>query len=280
MKPVSQIEEWMFSTIRIETVDKEGMGYSGTGFIFGYPTDNEKSALFLVTNRHVIENQVKGELLFIKNKNEEPHLDESLTVPISDFQGFWHNHPDPSIDVAIMPFGIIMKHIENNNQKIFYRFVNGRINPKKDDYLDIDAMEEIIFIGYPVGLYDKKNHTPIIRKGITATPIYLEYDGERKFLIDAAVFPGSSGSPVFIHDNNIHWSKTNREPNDSRILFVGIISKRMTFDTEGKIIVRDFPAKKEKTPLIHENIHLGIVFKPETIMETIEDFLKKRSQSK
>ena len=48
----------------------------------------------------------------------------------------------------------------------------------------------------------------------------------------------------------------------------------MTFDNEGKIIVREFPAKKEKIPLIYENIHLGIVLKPENIIETIKEIFK------
>lgn len=276
MKPVSQIEQWMFSTVRIETVDKNNAQWSGTGFIFGYPTEDNKVALFLITNRHLIENQVNGNLHFIKDDNGEPHLGESLTIPVSNFESFWHNHPDPSIDISIMPFGVIAKHVENNSQKIFYRIVDGRINPKNEDYSDLDAMEEILFIGYPWGLYDQKNHTPIIRKGITATPIYLDYEGERKFLIDATVFPGSSGSPVFIHDNNIHWSKIDRQPHDSRILFIGIISKNMTYDNEGKIIVKEFSARQEKIPLIYENMHLGVVFKPETIIETIKDFLERR----
>lgn len=276
MRPISQIEQWMFSTVRIETIDKNNVEWSGTGFIFGYPIDDGRSMLFLVTNRHIIENQVNGNLHFIKDNMGDPHLGESLTIPISNFESFWHHHPDSFIDVSIMPFGLIMKHIEKNNQKIFYRIVDGRINPQNEDYSDLDAMEEILFIGYPSGLYDQKNYTPIIRKGVTATPIYLDYDGERKFLIDATVFPGSSGSPVFIHDNNIHWSKTDRMPTDSRILFVGIISKHITFDNEGKIIVKDFSSKGEKIPLIYENMHLGVVFKPETILETIKNFLKNR----
>ena len=40
---------------------------------------------------------------------------------------------------------------------------------------------------------------PILRRGTTATPIALNFEGRPEFLIDAAVYPGSSGSPVFVY---------------------------------------------------------------------------------
>ena len=47
-------------------------------------------------------------------------------------------------------------------------------------------------------LIDEVNNKPVVRKGITATDIRLDYNGRKEFLIDAACFHGSSGSPVFL----------------------------------------------------------------------------------
>jgi hypothetical protein len=44
---------------------------------------------------------------------------------------------------------------------------------------------------------DSANNLPIVRKSITATHPSIDYRERREFLIDAACFFGSSGSPVF-----------------------------------------------------------------------------------
>lgn len=277
MIPKSIIEEWMFSTVRIITTDALDAEWVATGFIFGYRISDKTSIPFLVTNRHVIENQMSTELHFISKKDGNPDLENTITLPIKGLESHWHFHPDSKVDVAVMPFGRIIKHVENEGLSIFYKMVSGNLLPKESDYEELDAMEEVFFIGYPSGLYDKKNNTPIIRRGSTATHPNLDFDGEPQYLIDATVFGGSSGSPVFIVDNNLHWGKVDKKPQDSRILFVGIISKNKVLPNRGELITieANTKTKTQQVPEIQENFHLGIVFKPHTIMETIESVAEK-----
>lgn len=274
MIPKSVIEEWMFSTVRINTTDALGEEWVGTGFIFGYPVSEKTSIPFLVTNRHVIENQMSKELHFITEKDGNPDLNNTITLPVKGLESHWHFHPDSKVDVAIMPFGRIIQHAKNEGTSIFYKMVSGRIIPTEADCEEFDAVEEILFIGYPSGLYDQKNNTPIIRRGSTATHPNLDYDGEPTYLIDATVFGGSSGSPVFIVDNNLHWRKVDRKPQDSRILFVGIIAKNKVLPNQGELVTIETETKTQ-VPVISENFHLGIVFKSHTIMEAIEAFAEK-----
>ena len=131
-------------------------------------------------------------------------------------------------------------------------------------------------------MYDTKNNTPIIRRGSTATHPNLDFDGVPQYLIDATVFGGSSGSPVFIVDNNLHWGKVSRKPEDSRILFLGIVAKNKVLPNRGELVTMETETKTEETetktekvPVISENFHLGVVFKTNTIMETIEAFAEK-----
>lgn len=103
-----------------------------------------------------------------------------------------------------------------------------------DSHSSSVVIEDITFIGYPSGLYDERNKISIIRQGITATPIWNNFRGEKAFLIDAGVFPGSSGSPVFIYNRGTYPSKDGIILGN-RLLFVGIISQTMLRDnTTGK----------------------------------------------
>lgn len=46
--------------------------------------------------------------------------------------------------------------------------------------------------------WDAYNNMPITRRGITATPLHVDFENAPRFLIDAAIYGGSSGTPVFV----------------------------------------------------------------------------------
>ena len=71
---------------------------------------------------------------------------------------------------------------------------------ESEELEQLEAIEEVVLIGYPAGIRDPAHLTPIARKGITATPPAWDYGGRPTFLVDASVFHGSSGSPVFSRD--------------------------------------------------------------------------------
>jgi hypothetical protein len=102
----------------------------------------------------------------------------------------------------------------------------------------LDAVEEVLFIGYPCGIWDARNLLPIVRRGITATPIYIDFSGRKQFLIDASVFPGSSGSPVFIYNAGIYWDKKSGSTVvGHRLFFLGILSEVFQMvDTGGSFL--------------------------------------------
>ena len=64
----------------------------------------------------------------------------------------------------------------------------------------------------------------IVRQGITATPIWNNFKGEEVFLVDAGVFPGSSGSPVFIYNRGTYPTKDGIAVGN-RLLFVGVMTQ-------------------------------------------------------
>ena len=128
-----------------------------------------------------------------------------------------------------VPLAGTFNDFQNRNIEIFFRTVDQNIVPTKEQEDKLSAIENITFIGYPSGLYDEKNKISIIRQGITATPIWNDFKGEEVFLIDAGVFPGSSGSPVFIYNQGTYPVKDGIALG-SRLIFVGVLSKTMLRD--------------------------------------------------
>src|SRR3954471_785314 len=84
----------------------------------------------------------------------------------------------------------------------FIRSIDPSIIPSDAQLQELSAVEEILMIGYPNGLWDAVNNYPLIRRGVTASHPAVDFDvnGVPTTVIDAACFPGSSGSPVVLHN--------------------------------------------------------------------------------
>jgi hypothetical protein len=124
----------------------------------------------------------------------------------------------------------------------------------------------------------------ILPAGITATPLQVDYEGRPTFLIDAAVFPGSSGSPVFDATSAVRADRNgNLVLVASRLAFLGVIAKCLVIEETGRVEWKPIPTgkknKKVPTYTISQSLNLGIVYKSSTVLETVEDFSHKYGAS-
>lgn len=95
-------------------------------------------------------------------------------------------------------------------------------------------------IGYPNGLWNKRYNLPIFRSGITASHPSMDFNERRIGVVDMAWFPGSSGSPIFIPDENGYSDKNgNIYFRKSRIIFLGILFAGPIMTVDGKIVVEN-----------------------------------------
>lgn len=136
---------------------------------------------------------------------------------------------------------------------------------------ELTPVEDIVMIGYPIGLIDEVNNKPVVRKGITATDIRLDYNGRKEFLIDAACFHGSSGSPVFLRKMGLSKEDIDNGFNISlhpTYAFLGVLYAGPVEKVDGEIKIKTIPTSTQMPYSEHEHtINLGFVIKNEKVVE-------------
>lgn len=256
MKPDTFQEQIFFSTVRLTIPIKSGSKISiGTGFICSAPLNDPmgKSAVLLISNRHVYVDPAQPIVLnFNKRKPDGsgPELGQVVTFPYQQFADIYTGHPDPDIDLACINISTIGEPQKNAyfrhiNTTTFSDFSEGALLPGAD----------VLFVGYPDNQFDSINNLPLLRKGCIASVPKVDFEGKKEFLIDAQIFPGSSGSPVFAALETAHGEEFK---------LVGIVTKTIVRDEKLQVI------PSASTLGVQQIIGLGVVIKATVIKELVD----------
>lgn len=253
-------EQLYYCTTRI-MVFNGGRVSTGTAFFFNLEID-KKTYPLLITNKHVLFNK--------QNCNFQIELHTSLTQKkiINVNPGFWLFHPTE--DLAFIFLGPILNTNLQEDEKLENVFLMEKNLVLSKDIAFLDAIEEVIMVGYPKGIYDEFNNFPVIRKGITSSPLTLNYNGKKQGLIDIALFPGSSGSPVFVYRNYVGGDL--RLKNDY-VRFIGVNFQGYSYKNSVIKASNDFDS-------VDTFINLALYIKAECILDfkdTIKSFEKELS---
>ncbi len=278
MQVTSIADRLFFTTVRIDTISHIGQQCSGTGFLFAKCSPDGNKTPFIVTNKHVVNGMRSGTVTFLHKQNDSPVLGRGTKVEIDcNWDNAWFGHPSPDIDIAICPSYPFEEQLRNCGVEIYYQYITDDLIPTREVEATLDAIEDIKFIGYPNGIWDTINLLPVARKGSTASPISVDFENSPRFIIDASVFGGSSGSPVFILNQGMVTDKMGTTTVGSRILFVGVVAA-VYFRTETNDVV-SIPIPTATRPAVNnrEMLDLGVVFKSRTVVETIDEFFKVRT---
>lgn len=230
-------ERLMFSTVRIECTFSDEKRVRGTGFLFDFFRDTQGNNVpVLVCNRHVIENSIHGEFVF-NRADDEGKLIYGQPTPCSfdKFNKLWIFHPDPEIDLAIMPMDGLFAHLRALGKRVYYASISSSTIPKNEEWEKFIVLEDILVIGYPNALMDKVNNLPIFRKGTTASHPNIRYEGRDEFLVDVGVYPGSSGSPVFLLNEDFYKKSRELEEGADKGRLLGIIYSGHVFTAQGLV---------------------------------------------
>jgi hypothetical protein len=263
-------EQLYFTTVRLTgtTGDQQA---TGTGFIYAVPS-SAGVVNILVSNKHVFDGGLDNlEVSMIAGKDGAPHYGTPAVVDMPHLRGSVIEHPDANVDVAAIPLGPVLHHFTAQGIAPFFRAVTPQLGLTQAVLDELDAIEDVVFVGYPANLYDTANLTPILRRGSTATPVALDYQGQPAFLIDASVFPGSSGSPVFVLNRGSFSTRTGGLMAGTRVVFLGVLAAVHTRSVRAEVV----PLPTRMGLAFADPLNLGIVFKASAIDSVADQLLQK-----
>ena len=227
-------------TTRIE-VRAHGRVSQGTGFFYNSlsPKTGQGAQwrriekIWVVTNRHVLLPTVSGTevaperiVLYLRRMNERGMM-EWLEVAFTqdELECRMRFHPSKSVDVGLVD---IMDRFDAEfqaGQPLAAPYLLGADHQVGQNNITVEVGDDILVAGYPRGFYDDVNLFPIVKAGIIASRWGANFRGQPCFLIDAKLFPGSSGSVVvskpidfLIKDGSPMFSK------DKQFALLGIFS--------------------------------------------------------
>ena len=236
MRDVTLANQHMLNTVRIEAWRKDRTGSVGTGFMHKFCEDESGAIQCVVTNAHVIDGTEMCELVF---RSRKLGAENAQTVPSTirfpkDFGQRWHVHPDETADLAVLPISNELRQMIANGFTPEFKATQAHHLLNADNARQLNAVEEVLMVGYPNGLWDRKNNLPVARTGITASPSGVDWNGRKEFLIDCAVYPGSSGSPVYLFSpSGTRLSVGHRVVITDRVILLGIVKSVFLHDIRG-----------------------------------------------
>lgn len=254
MKPLSISEQLLYNTVRLECLD----GASGTGFFFNFQF-GDKIVPTLMTNKHVVnDNPNETMKFFLHLRNGEEASSENYEV-IFDTEWIFL----PTQDICFTFVNPLFQEVKRKTDKdVFYIGNDENLIYDEEKLKELTALESVVMIGYPNGLWDKIHNYPIFSKGFTASHPGYDFNKKNVGLVDMACFPGSSGSPIYILDENGYSDKSgNTYLGAKRLIFLGVLFAGPTMNVNGDIVVVDIPTKQKAFSQARTMINLGYYVK-------------------
>lgn len=275
--------EWvLLSTVRVDAILQNGVS-TGTGFFFNFCFDEKDNTCVptIVTNKHVVRGSTTGKFRFsVKDNEENPIPGEFSDLTIPDFERSWIMHPDPEVDLCVLPIADIHKYLAKSSKGLYYTALTIDSIPSEDELKEnYSRIEDITIVGYPDGFWDKHNNMPIVRKGITATSLQLDFNNKPNFLVDAAIYQGSSGSPVFIYNQGAYTHAKGGLIAGTRLKLVGIIHAVALHTVEGEVKIVDIPAAKTPVSIAQIPNNLGVAIHARKLLD-FENILAQKFRNK
>jgi len=272
-------EAFLRSAVLVTFELSPGNVTSGTGFFLFRPIHGDQGHVLLITNKHVLPpvGTPKSISIRVSSGTGASAPVRNVEIPIVGKDGKYlpnvRLHPIADFDVAAV----------NVTDEVVKQGIVGTWLPLdllstpqrlKDE--NITVGDEVFLLGYPSAIFDVRNVSPILRTGVIATvPTegFAFNDRLRKqfglpdridgFLVDANVFPGSSGSVVILKQQ-----PTTIGPDGATVVSAAKKIPYILGIVSGSIPINDTALGTV------QRMGLGIVYSAEAIRAVVDQFPK------
>lgn len=269
-------KSFLDSVVAIELPSNDGeFSCIATGFLCGFPLckKNDKGEdlfkLFLLTNRHVFRNKKSVFLRFNTKESSERYF-----LPLVNEKGeeTWSTHPHPSVDLGIVPVNASQLSKDN----IDFKFIPEQNMAFSDVIRDVGIAQgdNIFVLGYPMGLVGNIKNYAILRGGIIARIDDEIIEKEHGFLIDASVFPGNSGGPVFLKPEVVSIVGTKAV---QKAYLLGVVKSYIPYTERAYSLQSDPPQPRIE---FMENSGLAFVIPMDFVRDVIRVLMPKKEEEK
>jgi hypothetical protein len=239
----------------------------GTGFLYG---NQNRSAIYLVTNQHVLEDiHEKYEQIIIRFNDETSSKDFYVNLGTKDTPTYF-NHPDKAIDISIIKdihINSVDDEVEIKKLKIGAVVKEIRYTIKQMEDIPIREGDFIYVIGFPMGMDSITKKSPIVRTGCIARINDIYNKESNQFLLDAFVFPANSRSPVILKPEAIFFEGYGSGVKEARL--IGIVN---SYESYKETLVTENKAEFRSVSV--QNAGLAKVYPVDFINETITAYEK------
>lgn len=259
-------EDFLNTTVAIGVNQNGITNWIGTGFFASKKSQSTGSYIYLVTNRHVVENFAEIRIRILE-KGRTRCLECPVTLVENGFLLFVPA-TDEAVDLAVILLNA--PNLEGVIDKLVSVDIDNDIYTS-DEYLKNGGFEGsgVFMLGFPLGMVDESSNYPICRFGCIARFNSNEIQTKHKFMVDIQNFPGNSGSPIFSKPEIV--SLVGTKPID-KCKLIGIVNSYIPY--QDQLFSNQ---TKQVVEIRNENSGLAFANPAEYLKNLINEDLKSRN---
>lgn len=239
----------------------------GTGFFMDFTIQPGKTTRWLITNKHVVQGADVVHIRLhagVKDANETATFaQDSIDLPIAGTEAITVSHPNE--DLCGIPWTELARLAAQASKTVTTESFPENLIPSQADLENLSAIEEVVMVGYPIGLKDEANNLPIARRGITGSHPGLRFNNECRGIVDMACYHGSSGSPVLVWSDHLVWKNGQAYEQKKRFL-LGVNVDFQHADQDAIVMINNAPTTPAAIAKVKVPLHMGKYIRAEALL--------------